>query len=286
MFSRIRDPFSPGGISGRHPRTTFQTRAFRKTFYPDVTDKEWNSWHWQARNRIRTLAQLEQVLVLADEEREALSQAKTMLPVSITPYYMSLVSRDDRNQPLRRTVIPTSQEFYKAPGEADDPLGEEADSPDPGPGAPVSGPGFAVGDRFLLELLPVLHPVADGRARAYRPPGGPAGKGLRVHPLDPGHPGRAYLRRRSAGPKRRALGLDPHLAPGDSARGVHSHRHQDACRAAAADHARLVPDAAQTPPPVDEPAFHPPGRMHAGIVPGLHPAGRRGHSPRLADRAA
>ena len=59
-----RDPFSPGGFSGRHPRTTFQTRAFRKTFYPDVTDKEWNSWHWQARNRIRTLAQLEQVLVL------------------------------------------------------------------------------------------------------------------------------------------------------------------------------------------------------------------------------
>jgi lysine 2,3-aminomutase len=126
------EPFSPGGISGRHPRTTFQTRAFRKTFYPDVTDKEWNSWHWQARNRIRTLAQLEQVLVLADEEREALSQAKSMLPVSITPYYMSLVSRDDRNQPLRRTVIPSTQEFYKAPGEADDPLGEEADSPIPG----------------------------------------------------------------------------------------------------------------------------------------------------------
>ena len=102
-----RDPFPPGGIPGRHPRSTFQTRAFRKTFYPDVIDKEWNSWHWQARNRIRTLDQLEQVLVLSADERAALSQAKTMLPVSITPYYMSLVSRDDSNQPLRRTVIPT-----------------------------------------------------------------------------------------------------------------------------------------------------------------------------------
>ena len=48
----------------------------------------------------------------------------------------------------------------------------------------------------------------------------------------------------------------------------------------------LVPDAPQTPPAVDEPAFHPPRRMHAGIVPGLHPAGRRGHSPGIADRAA
>lgn len=127
-----RDPFSPGGFSGRHPRTTFQTKTFRKTFFPDVTDKDWNNWHWQARNRVRTLPQLEQVLVLADEEREALVQAKSMLPVSITPYYMSLVSRDDRNQPLRRTVIPSTLEFFKAPGEADDPLGEEADSPIPG----------------------------------------------------------------------------------------------------------------------------------------------------------
>ncbi len=32
-------------------------------------------------------------------------RADSMLPVSITPYYMSLVSRDDRSQPLRKTVI-------------------------------------------------------------------------------------------------------------------------------------------------------------------------------------
>ena len=46
---------------------------FRKTFYPGVPDRDWNDWRWQARNRLRTLAQLEQVLVLSDEERAALS---------------------------------------------------------------------------------------------------------------------------------------------------------------------------------------------------------------------
>jgi len=35
-----RDIFSPGGSSGRTPRSTFQTKAFRKTFYPDVTDQD------------------------------------------------------------------------------------------------------------------------------------------------------------------------------------------------------------------------------------------------------
>lgn len=139
-FSRPRRPrntaeqdiFSTGAPSGRIPRSTFQTRAFRKTFYPNVLDREWNDWHWQARNRLRTLAQLEQVLMLSEEERAALSQTSAMFPVSITPYYMSLVSRDDHNQPLRRTVIPTVAEFDRGAGEADDPLAEDGDSPIPG----------------------------------------------------------------------------------------------------------------------------------------------------------
>src|SRR3972149_4013986 len=127
-----RGPFSPGGASGRPPRTTFQTRAFRKTFFPNATEKEWNDWHWQARNRIRTLAQIERFLTLSEDEREALVEGSSMLPVSITPYYMSLVSRDDHSQPLRSTMIPSTQEFHKAPGEADDPLSEDEDSPIPG----------------------------------------------------------------------------------------------------------------------------------------------------------
>jgi lysine 2,3-aminomutase len=128
----VRDIFSPGAPPGRTPRSTFQTKIFRKTFYPDVSDREWNDWHWQARNRLRTLAQLEQVLDLSEDERKALSAGDSMLPASITPYYMSLVSRDDRSQPLRRTVIPTTAEHYRGPGEADDPLGEDGDSPVPG----------------------------------------------------------------------------------------------------------------------------------------------------------
>jgi lysine 2,3-aminomutase len=127
-----RDIFSPGAPPGRAPRSTFQTKAFRKAFYPGVPDRDWNDWHWQARNRLRTLPQLEQVLVLSDDERKALSDAGSMLPVSVTPYYMSLVSRDDQKQPLRRTVIPSSAEFHQGKGEANDPLGEDGDSPMPG----------------------------------------------------------------------------------------------------------------------------------------------------------
>jgi lysine 2,3-aminomutase len=114
------------------PQGSARTRLFRRTFFPHVPDRDWNCWQWQARNRLRTLAQLERILELSDEERDALVQGGAMLPVAITPYYMSLVARYDPDQPLRRTVIPRLDEFHPGPGEAEDPLGEEADSPVPG----------------------------------------------------------------------------------------------------------------------------------------------------------
>lgn len=72
------------------------------------------------------------MLVLTDEEREGLVKGGTMLPVGVTPYYMSLLDRENFEQPLRRTVIPTKNEFLRAAGEADDPLGEDGHSPVPG----------------------------------------------------------------------------------------------------------------------------------------------------------
>jgi len=108
------------------------TRAFRRAFYRDVPDRDWNDWRWQLRNRIRTLAQVEPMLSLTREERESLIRAGTMLPLAVTPYYMSLIAPDRSDQPLRRTVIPSCAEWIKQPGEADDPLGEEHDSPVPG----------------------------------------------------------------------------------------------------------------------------------------------------------
>lgn len=117
---------------GTRDVTTPLIRVFRRTFYPAVRDAEWNDWRWQSRNRIRTLEQFERVVVLSDAERAALTQGGTMLPTGVTPYYMSLIDPLDSNQPLRKTVIPTTAEFVRTAGEADDPLGEDGHSPVPG----------------------------------------------------------------------------------------------------------------------------------------------------------
>ena len=54
------------------------------------------------------------------------------LPFAITPYYLSLLDPDNAEQPLRRTMIPVTDEYLRVAGEAEDPLGEDRDSPVPG----------------------------------------------------------------------------------------------------------------------------------------------------------
>ena len=122
-----------------------RTRLFRKRFFPDATDKDWNNWHWQVRHRICSPAQLKRFLTLSFEEENAFNCLDTKIPLGITPYYMSLLPEDRPDHPLRRTVVPTMHEFFKMPGEENDPLGEDAHSP-------VQGLVHRYPDRVLLLL--------------------------------------------------------------------------------------------------------------------------------------
>lgn len=109
-----------------------QTRAFIKEFYPDASQAEWNDWKWQVRNRVRRVEVLEKMINLTDDERASVIKRTGNLPIAITPYYMSLISRDDPDQPLRKTHIPVGGEFVTIRGEEPDPLGEDHDTATPG----------------------------------------------------------------------------------------------------------------------------------------------------------
>lgn len=118
-----------------HPprfRCSPRTIAFRKQFFPDATPEEWNDWRWQLRNRIRNISTLNTIIQLSEDERIAITDFSNQLPLSITPYYASLIESNNPKQPLRRTVVPVTAEHLYSAGEALDPLGEDHDSPVPG----------------------------------------------------------------------------------------------------------------------------------------------------------
>jgi lysine 2,3-aminomutase len=106
-----------------------RSTEFRKTFFPGVSAKEWNSWHWQVANRVRNPERLGSILSLSAEENQALHLSNITLPFAVTPYYLSLIPVDDPDNPIRRAVVPNINELFKGPGEEDDPLGEDSQSP-------------------------------------------------------------------------------------------------------------------------------------------------------------
>ncbi len=109
-----------------------QTRRFRERFFHEPTNAQWEDWHWQLRHRITHLVELERIFRLSEDEHDALMRHGASLPVAITPYYASLLVEDNPLQPLRRTVIPVTAECVRSQGEAEDPLGEDKDTPVPG----------------------------------------------------------------------------------------------------------------------------------------------------------
>ncbi|MCX7933703.1 MAG: KamA family radical SAM protein [Planctomycetota bacterium] len=109
-----------------------RAEAFRRHFFPDVSAEQWCDWRWQLRNRLRTVEALSRVVDLSAEERAALFNPARTLPFAITPYYASLISPSDPRQAIRRCMVPVIAETVFSPGEEEDPLHEEAQSPAPG----------------------------------------------------------------------------------------------------------------------------------------------------------
>ena len=79
-----------------------RSRRFLRQHYPGISIHDWNDWKWQVRNRVRRLDMIEKVLTLTDDERASVEKRTGNLPIAITPYYLSLLSPDDPNQPLRK----------------------------------------------------------------------------------------------------------------------------------------------------------------------------------------
>lgn len=132
------DPESPSQPAGAPPPSAPMRVAksvaseFRKKQFPEASLREWNDWRWQLRNRARSLADLERLLHLSDDERSAIERHRGPLPAGITPYYASLLAAHDARQPLRRTVVMVNDEYRLAPDESRDPLSEDGHSPVPG----------------------------------------------------------------------------------------------------------------------------------------------------------
>lgn len=99
--------------------------------WENVSMEQWRDWRWQLAHRLRTVEDFARVIHLTPEEVEGLS-APGHFHVEVTPYFASLMDPEDPHCPIRRQVVPTSQELVPFDAAMADSLNEDAHSPVPG----------------------------------------------------------------------------------------------------------------------------------------------------------
>jgi len=97
--------------------------------WKNVEEEEWNDWRWQLRNRVMDLDTLKKVVNLTPFEEEGVRSSLRKLRMAITPYWITLIDKDNPDDPIRKQAIPTIKELEIKEEDIFDPLFEEVDSP-------------------------------------------------------------------------------------------------------------------------------------------------------------
>jgi lysine 2,3-aminomutase len=114
----------------------------------DAKKSHWKDWKWQIRNAIKDISTFERLtgINFTGELRKNLEATAAKFPISITPYYLSLIEiQDYQNDPIFKQSFPSLQELTVRDCEMPDPLDEEADSP-------VLGITHRYPDRVLFHI--------------------------------------------------------------------------------------------------------------------------------------
>ncbi|WP_163709622.1 lysine 2,3-aminomutase [Mangrovibacterium lignilyticum] len=112
------------------------------------TISHWKDWKWQLRNTIKTIDQFEFLtgIRFTEDEKENLKETLDKFPLSVTPYYASLIDEDNyQNDPVFKQAMADSKELIVLENEMADPLSEESDSP-------VEGITHRYPDRVLFHV--------------------------------------------------------------------------------------------------------------------------------------
>jgi lysine 2,3-aminomutase len=109
---------------------------------------KWQDWQWQMRHSIRGIDRFESLLGVKFDPDERIQLQKTLdtFPLSITPYYLSLINAADyKNDPVFKQSFPSPSELIISDYDMADPLAEDTDSP-------VAGITHRYPDRVLFHV--------------------------------------------------------------------------------------------------------------------------------------
>lgn len=115
---------------------------------PKSKISDWKDWKWQVRHTVRDIKTFEKISGIKFDkyDRKIYEETIRRFPLSITPYYLSLIDKDNyKNDPVFKQAFADSRELLVQKYEMDDPLSEDRDSP-------VEGITHRYPDRVLFHV--------------------------------------------------------------------------------------------------------------------------------------
>src|SRR6056297_522609 len=99
---------------------------------PESNISNWKDWKWQLKHSIKTIETFELLtgIRFPAEDRKLLKTTLKRFPLSITPYYLSLIDTDNyKNDPVFKQAFADVNELTVLKTDLKDPLSEDTDSP-------------------------------------------------------------------------------------------------------------------------------------------------------------
>lgn len=112
--------------------TTYERAAARKQQILDYiggSQRDWDDWRWQLKNRIKDAGVLAEILGMGEVEKKRVEKVGKLFRWAISPYYLSLVPDEYQDNPIFYQAVPDIRELDD--GGSFDPMNEALTSPAP-----------------------------------------------------------------------------------------------------------------------------------------------------------
>ncbi|MCK9268351.1 MAG: glutamate 2,3-aminomutase [Alkaliphilus sp.] len=121
----IKDTIPYGMSSERQKR--YEEKKKKILSILNATEENWNDYEWQLSNKISDLETLLKIILLDEDDINAVKNVGKKYRWAISPYYLSLIDDNNKFDPIKLQSIPTKLELIDEGKE--DPMAEEFTNP-------------------------------------------------------------------------------------------------------------------------------------------------------------
>ncbi|HOF02077.1 MAG TPA: KamA family radical SAM protein [Spirochaetota bacterium] len=101
----------------------------KNALFNNISDANWNDYNWQLKNQITLPEKLAHFFKFDDADFGDFKKTSRIFRFAVTPYFLSLINFENKNDPLLLQIFPDEKELSKEPSLTIDPFSEEKRSP-------------------------------------------------------------------------------------------------------------------------------------------------------------